>query len=456
MIIQDFFIDKTHKIDFFIYLWYNISALKGDYMYTVEDEKNNEYEDEYLENSFWDNNKGLIIKIIIIILCVIVLIWLFKALNNNRNTTGDESIHAASVLKVRLAAEDYFFLKNKKDDSKMVSLQTLKKEGLIDDVIDANNKVCGDTTSNVNLTKEVDAYKMTVKLACSTGEKEETFYYHNNTLACLNCNGQTKMTGKKNNEEINGGNKDDNNVVPVDNDEYYEYSCTNWSDWTKDRINDANLKERSKTLVQGVKYNNVSKTVYGDWSEYTTTPIVPRDDLEVEIKNTIEDVWSSVKVARDINTSNNVRVISTELVEDYNTCQDGFIENDVCYSNKTKVGNLTFKEYNSGKYKIQKAYCEGVKTLKNSEGKYVLTYVGCKYNEALEKKAVTYTIYKYQELEKQDITYYRSRLVTIVDDKNDPIYTKEKYEEKDLPKGYEKVSGSEETYYSYKYASCEK
>lgn len=425
-------------------------------MYTIEDEKKDEYNDEYVEDGFWYNNKGLIIKIIIIILCIVVLIWLFKALKSNRNTVNDENIHAANVLKVRLAAEEYFFIKNKKENNSTVSLQTLKKEGLVDDVVDANNKVCGDKTSNVNLTKDVDAYIMTVKLACSTNDKEEVFYYHKNTLACLNCNGQTKMTGEKN-KEIDGGNKDDSNVVPVDNNEYREYSCLNWSDWTKDRVNDSNLKERSKTLVQGVKYNNTSKTVYGDWSEYTTTQIVPREDLEVEIKNTIESVWSGIKTSRNIKNSNNIRIVNTKIVEDNsNVCQDGFIENDICYSNKTTTGNLTFKEYNSGNYKIQNTYCEGLKTLKNSEGKYVLTYVGCRYNEKIEKKPSTYTVYEYQELETKDITYYRSRSVTTVDERTDPVYTEYKYEEKDLPEGYVKVDGSEETYYSYKPISCEK
>ena len=147
-------------------------------MYTIDDEKNNEYEEEYIENSFWYNNKSLIIKIIIIILCIIVLIWLFKALKSNRNTVGNESIHANNVLKMRLAAEDYFFIKNNKGDNETVSLQTLKNEGLTEDIVDSNNKACDTSKTNATLTKEPDAYKMTVNLACSINEKTENFYYH--------------------------------------------------------------------------------------------------------------------------------------------------------------------------------------------------------------------------------------------------------------------------------------
>ena len=66
----------------------------------------------------------------------------------------------------------------------------------------------------------------------------------------------------------------------------------------------------------------------------------------------------------------------------------------------------------------------------------------------------SYTLYTYQELEKKDITYYRSRTITEVNEPNQ--YTDTKYEEAYLPSGYVKVAGSEETYYSYKIATCEK
>ena len=78
--------------------------------------------------------------------------------------------------------------------------------------------------------------------------------------------GDTAKEDKKDDE----GDKNGNNVVPDDNDKYAEYSCVNWSDWTKERVNDSYLEERSKTLVQGVKYQTQTKTVYGKWSEYTT------------------------------------------------------------------------------------------------------------------------------------------------------------------------------------------
>ena len=430
-------------------------------MYTVDDERNDIYEDEYVETSKWDNNKGLIFKIIIIILCIIVLIWLIKALKSNSTYTDNGKIHAANTEKIRLAAEDYFFIKNNKDNTKSVSLAGLKNAGLINDVVDANNKVCSESGTNVNLDSDIDVYKMTISFSCSTNDKDEVFYYNNNTLACLNCNGKTNMTGRevvvaetKEVKEDNGGIEDVNNDIQYSDDEYNYYSCINWTDWSKDRIHDSSLTERTKTLVQGVKYGTT--TTFGEWSEYTQTPIVSSDNVEVETKTVSESVWSENKTGTDIDTNNqNIKVISSEVVNDStNNCNGNIIDN-VCYSD-TKFGNLTFKEYNSGKYKVKKDYCEGVKTLPNSNGIYVLTYVDCEYNEVLESEIVnnSHTVYTYQELETKDVTYYRYR--TINSEKESDVYTDIKYEESDLPEGFVKVDGSEETYYSYKLTTCEK
>lgn len=434
-------------------------------MYTVDDEKNDIYEDEYVETSNWDNNKGLVFKIIIIILCIIVLIWLIKALKGSRTYTDNGEIHAANTEKIRLAAEDYFFIKNNKDNTKYVTLAGLKNNGLIGDVVDANNKVCNENGTTVNLDHDVDAYKMTIDFSCSTNDKDEVFYYHNNTLACLNCNGKTNMNGREvviadNTKteviEDNGGNEDVSDDIQYNNDEYSYYSCIDWSDWSKDRVFDSSLTERTKTLVQGVKYGN--KTAYGEWSEYTTTPIVSSDNVEVETKVETASVWSENKTGRDIDTNNsNIRVISSEIVnETSNSCANGYVVDNTCYSNNVTIGNLTFKEYNSGKYKVKKDYCEGVKTLQNSEGLYVLTYVNCEYNEIINNEVTnnSYMLYTYQELVTTDVTYYRYR--TINSDVEADVYTDVKYEESDLPEGFVKVPGSEETYYSYKLTYCEK
>ena len=70
-------------------------------MYTIDDQKE---EDLYEENDYdnnWDNRKGLVFKIIIIILCVIVLIWLIKALKNNRSTSDNGVVHATNTEKIR-------------------------------------------------------------------------------------------------------------------------------------------------------------------------------------------------------------------------------------------------------------------------------------------------------------------------------------------------------------------
>lgn len=416
-------------------------------MYTIDDQKEDLYEEEY-ESSKWDNYKGLIFKIIIIILCIVVLILLIKALKNNRNETNDSAIHSANTEKIRLAAEQYYFIKNNKDKISYVNVSELKNEGLVTDIVDANNKVCSESKTGVNLDNEIDAYKMTIKYSCSTNDKDEIFYYHKNTLACLNCSGKTYMDGKT--VVID----DDNNKEPEKEESIY--NCYEWSNWTKNRVYDSDLTERVKTLVLGVKYGK--KTVYSDWSEYSITPIVKTDGIEIETKTVNEEVWSENKTSTNVDKSNpNIRIISQDTVtETTNRCTDGYVVDNICYSKSSEVGNLSYAEYNSGNYQIKNEYCEGIKSIKNSDGKYVLTYLNCEYNKKIgeAKKTSSYTLYTYQEKELKDVTYYRYRTVDTLSEPDK--YTDIKYEEKDLPSGYVKVDGSEETYYSYKETYCVK
>ncbi len=434
-----------------------LDVLKGEFkMYTIDDQKEESlYQDDAYEERSWSNRTGLIIKIIIIILCIIALIWLIKTLKNNKSSDNGQ-VHIANTEKIRLAAEDYFFLKNNKNNTSYVTLSGLKNAGLIGNVVDANDKVCSDSETNVKLDDEPDTYKMTINFSCSTNDKDEVFYYHKKNLACLNCNGNTHMDGRT--VVINDDtNSDENKADQNDSKEEYDsgYSCVIWSDWSKDRVYDSTLVERTKTMVTGIKRGNVK--TYGEWSEFTTTPVTDTQGLEVETKVVTEKVWSEERTATSIDTTNpNIKVISSKKRSSGGGCS-GFVKNNVCYSNKTTVGNLTYSEYISGNYNIKKENCNGVKTLQNSEGKYVLTFLGCEYNKKIsssKKSGSSYTEYTYQELETKDVTYYRYRTVT---ETNEPdVYTNIKYEEKDLPYGYEPLVGSEETYYSYKAASCEK
>lgn len=418
-------------------------------MYTVEDERNDLYEDEHYYNK-WDNYKGIIFKVIIIILCIIVLIWLIKALNSNRNLENINEVHNANVAKLRLAAEDYFFIKNNKLGT--ITLSELKSKGLINDLVDANNRICNDDSTNVNLEKDIDTYTMKVNLYCTNKEKEEKFYYHRNTLACLNCKGVTNMTGTKviakadENKEIKSVNTNTNS----------DYSCVSWSNWSKTRVNDPILTERKRVMVQGVKYGN--KTIRGNWSEYSTTPVLNSDLIEVETKVVRERTYGDTKTGTNIDINNpNIKVISTNVVNtSSNSKCTGYYYNNVCYSNSITTGNLTYSEYHSGNYRVMQTGCEGAKTLKNKKGVYELTYLNCKYNKKinLSSNSSSYTVYTYQELEEKDVTYYRYRIVS--ESKGKDIYTDKKYEEDNLPSGYVKVKGTEEVYYSYKITNCEK
>ena len=434
-------------------------------MYTVDDDNLNEYDDEIIEERSWNNNTGIIVKIIIIILCVIVLIWLIKALKTNSVKKDNGATHDANVLKVRLAAEEYFFLKNKKNAYNVVNLKELRSLGLVDDVVDANGNVCSNDTKAL-LEDGTASYKMTIKLDCTTKDDEEVYYYHKSNLACQNCNGKTIMTGQTNvadEDNKKGVEEDDNNNISDDNGEQSEYSCIAWSDWQKDRVNDSTLNERSKTLVQGVKYGTSSIRVeYGEWSAYTKTPLYKDANLEVETKVEKEEAWSDNKTAYDIDTSNpNIKVISTTS-ETYGggyTCPGGYsLSGSTCVSNSLSYGNLSYREFNSGRYKVTNGLCGGVKNVKNSSGKYEVVYLNCSYytTTSASYTSSSRTVYTYQELTSNDVTYYRSRTVKPISTKTVDSYTDKKYEEKDLPKGYVKVPGTEETYYSYMLSSCEK
>ena len=441
-------------------------------MYTVDDDITNQIEDDddIIEKKSWNNGTGLIVKIIIIILCVIVLIWLIKELKSNSGNKDVGATHDANVLKVRLAAEEYFFLKNKKNTYSVVDVKELKSYGLVDDVVDANGKVCNATNSKATLTKDDSSYKMTINLDCSTIDKEETFYYHLSNLACQNCNDKTLMNGQtvvvdntptteeKGEEVINN----DNNDIPDDTIEQNEYSCVAWSDWQKDRVSDSTLIEKSKTLVQGVKRGNSNISItYTDWSDYTTTPITASDNVEVETKVETEESWSDTKTSYNIDTSNsNIRVIDTKTETSSSSCPDGYtLSNGKCYSQSESVSNLTYSEFNSGNYKVNNGLCEGVKNMKNSNGRYEITYLNCRYNKIISTGSYNVsstTLYTYQELITNNVTYYRSRTKVAKETREDDIYTNEKYEENALPAGYVKVAGTEETFYSYKLTSCEK
>lgn len=440
-------------------------------MYTVDDDIINQVEDDdVIEKKSWNNGTGLIVKIIIIILCVIVLIWLIKELNSNSGKKVDGATHDANVLKVRLAAEEYFFLKNKKDVYSVANIKELKSYGLVDDVVDSNGKVCDGTNSKTTLTKEDNNYKMTISLDCSTNDKDEVFYYHLSTLVCQNCNGKTIMNGQTvvvdNNEvkEENGEEVIDNgnNDIPDDTIEQSEYSCVAWSDWQENRVVDSILEERSKTLVQGVKHGTLSTRVeYGEWSDYTTTPLYKDANTEVESKVETVNNWSETKTAYELDTSNpNIKVVDT-TVENYGgvyTCPNGYsLSGNTCVSG-TLYGNLTYSEYNSGRYNVTNGLCNGVRNIKNSNGKYEITYLNCSYYTTTSPSysSSTRTLYTYQELTSSEVTYYRSRTVKVISTSSDDVYTTEKYEEKDLPAGYVKVPGTEETFYSYKLTSCEK
>lgn len=425
-------------------------------MYTENANVEKEYYNDDEDYSSNDNRRGIIIKVIIIAVCVIILILLILALkkSRNNNVVYDPKIHNDNIQEVRLAAEKYYFIDGNmpKSGLKTVSLQTLKNKGLINDIVDANKKVCNNTNSTTSLTNDSTAYILKIKLSCSTEENEEVFYYDKKNLACLNCNGKTLMDGKTKEEE----------VKPINNDNIY--SCSTWSKWTNKKENDLSLIERVRKLYLGVKEGKeVEKITYSEWSEYYKTPIALTNTMEVETKQVVEGVWSETKQTKKyVANSDTIKVISTSSTSggSYTYCPSGYEKKDgKCVSKSTQRGDLTYLQYFSGDYIIHNKPCDKISTVPDDNGHHKVVYRNCLYNTTTSMKkgySSGSTIYYYQELISMPVTYYRYRNKVVEKVMEDNVYTKEYYEEKNMPSGYKIVPNSEKLEYSYKLKECEK
>lgn len=440
-------------------------------MYSVENKKKGEYHSNYIEygdeyeeyddnngkkqnNNFW-TNKSLIIKIAIIVLCVIILIYLIANLNSNgkNNKEEDPTIYNQNIESFRLVSEKYFFLDENmpKDGSeRKVTLQELIRNNYISNLVDCNQKTCDVTTSYSSLKKVNDNYVMTLKLVCSSENKDSREYlYTVSNRKCLNCDGKTFMDGSYNNKEY---------------EELKKYSCTNWSDWTSERVSITGLTERNRVLVKAYKKGEMEeKVTYGEWSEYSVTPITESEGIEVETKTEEVKKWSPIKTTTSkVEKSDTLNIVDTYKKSSGSTsyCPSGYTkENDKCISEKTKTGDLTYLEYNSSSYQIVNKPCGRVYSKKNDDGTYSLMYSNCEYHEVTDlkkKSSSSYTVYEYQTLETITTVYYRSRSVKKEMVKGQDIYLDNYMLEEAIPSGYEKVLGSEKIEYSYKRLSCEK
>ena len=425
-----------------------------------------DYQQEEQKPSFWNENKGLIIKIIIIVLCVLILIWLFLKIrgNNSNSTTNGDSmvVYNSNIDTMRLALEKYFFIDGnmpKDGETSVVTLSDLNGKGYIGEVVDANNKSCDVNKSTATLYKDTTSYVMTINLTCGSMSTPKVYNYGIDTKACLNCTGFTYMDGTTNNESTD---KEENENKDESNDEttFEEtLSCKVWSDWTDKKLDDDLYDVRTRVLVKGIKKGGVKELItYSDWSEYTTNVIVPSANTEVEVIVKTEEKWETKTSDKEVVESDTIRNVKKETTSNgsYSYCPKGYTkENKQCvkYSG-IKVGNLTYVQYNT--YKVLNKPCDGPFV---EDGKTIIK--NCQYQikeDVIDLKwGTSYkTTYTYEELTKTDVTYYRSRTKTTEVINEETVTTDDYMEEKDLPEGYVKLEGSEKTEYSYKLKVCEK
>ena len=461
---------------------------------TYTNQNNGYYGNGYYDeeaNSYAHNNnnkKSFIIKIIIILVCVAILVWLILILKKkNNNIAYNPNAHVENVEKVRLASEKYFFIDGnmpKANETKTVSVKTLIDKSLVSEIIDANKNVCDSNKSVSSIKEEGSVYVLRIRLSCSTDEQEEIFYYNKNTYVCQNCNGNTYMDKAVKNDDK----KDDNNKQSSDSNNSSNssnsssnngsYSCKEWSDWsdTKDTTSQPGLlNERTRVVVLGVKAVVGPSTITKSCTEYTkdvqstskgktipTTKKVSESKGELEVRETLEDVWVDKESTVPVAASNTIRLTGTRNVSGstYTTCPSGYHESgNKCVSNSTTKGNLTYMEYNSGNYDIVNKPCDYMDTIKNKDGKYEYVYVGCLYHtikNPIKHSTEGYTVYTYQEFQSQKVKYQRYCTNVEQPGQSTLEYTKDYYEEDKLPDGYSKASGTEKIQYSYMLKSCEK
>lgn len=417
----------------------------------VNYENYNEEDEE--EVSFWNSNKGLIIKIIIILICIGILIWLIILLKNVRN--NNTKVFDNNMTKFRLSSEKYYFIDGNTSNDKDVLLSEYINNGLLENLKDKKSQVCSVNDSKSNLTKSTDSYVLTINLICPNESGTETYYYSLEDKSCLNCNGKdTYMSPSKkdDDEEI----EDEEEEEEID-DIYDSYSCNKWSDWTSTFIDDPMLTSRSRTYVIGEKVVTENKYKYGKWSDWSVNAIIPSSNQEIETKIVDNTTWSDNKETTGyIAASDKIKIISqtTERVTTGSYCPSGYKkESGKCYKIVTK--NLTPSELY--KYDVINGLCEGKEISVNDEGKYSILYKNCQYKEETAMKYNTDTVTKtiYQELIGTSQTMYRVRTKTLTETAGE-VLTTGYILKSELPKGYSIVPNSEKIEYSYKLSNCEK
>lgn len=418
-------------------------------MYTENDYENNDFDEyneeeqqEVYEESFWDRNKSLIFKIIIIILCVLILIWLVSKLGNKKKV---ESNYDNNVTAVRLASEQYFFINNKPSTNKeSVTVSELENRNLVKNVVDANGNACNTNNSVVTLENNSINYIMSIQLNCGSDNETRNFYYRLDNYACENCNGNTYMDGTT--------------ITPSKPEEENEpeyptgYTC-DWSEWTTVRDFNNGIDERTRVVVKAQKENKKEEVVYGAWSEWTEDVLEEADDLEVQSKTKVNENWVPMTSSTAVTASDTIRNVQkhTSGGSKYTYCPSGYEKYDGrCRKSNGSVRNLTPTEYLRLSTEERKS-CKQTRPTANK----VVWVCGGGYSYTDLKTGYTSgsTTYSYEQLEKTEVTVYRSRTKEIKTTILEPTVTGYILKS-EVPSGYTIIAGSERTEYSYKLSSC--
>ena len=436
-------------------------------MYTEENMSYNSYDENYEENNYNDNKGSsiwsLLLRILIIFLCLLLVIWIISKFVGGKKVKNDGVVFEENVTAVQYASEKYFFLQNnlpKENESITISLKEMNDKGLIQEVKDYKNNTCStDVNESFATLKKTDfAYVLTLKLTCNEENKEEVIYYDLKTGECLSCGGITYMDGSSlvigseetEKDETENDQEFENDNIDVEENKELEklnINCNEWSDWTDINLNNDKLLVRTKKLYKGTKTTTAGfEPVYGEWSDYTETPIPQLEGLEVEIKEEVKEVWSEEKTTTDyITNSDTIKVITATTTNGSSSC------NTVTKQVRAKLSASEYANYNSKGLIVavhDTYYNMDCDDDCNTCYKKVYDVTYKKQTKSCSNSTPV-TTYTYQELTQSPVTLYRYRTVAKQEVKGETITTD--WVEK-LEDGYTKTD--EKIVYSYKDTVC--
>ena len=290
--------------------------------------------------------RSIILKLLLIVVIIFLIIWLFptkkyvKNLIDQKLGTNNYQVFNTNVNTMKDAATSYFTgdrLPSKEGVSKTITLKEMLDKDLLVDLTDSNGKKCNTKKSYATVTKNESDYLLKVNLVCSDKKASINSYISSNN-SCTDA-----VCSKK---KLTDNSKQEKNTK-------------------EEKTNTENNKKTNAKECEYTKINEGHWSSYGNWSNWTTTPVTATDSRQVETKT--DKVEAGTIVEQNGTTKHTQapkKVIVTKNNKQYliYVCPSDFdnggthSENVTCvktmpnYVTKTTYTNATFYRYRDRKY----------------------------------------------------------------------------------------------------------